>query len=71
MENIPRKNPSKLSQFVQGIISINMIHVAKLSCKIALFKGAGKLLNKGKLLLFYGPFKITNKKIILNAIKYQ
>ena len=46
---------------MQGIVSINMIHIAKWTCTIALFKGAGKLLKVGQFLFFYGPFKIGNK----------
>jgi hypothetical protein len=61
VENIPWKIPSNLSQSLQGIVSINMIHVAKLSCTRALFKGAGKLLKAGQFLFLYGPFKIGNK----------
>ena len=63
VENIPWIIPSKLSQYLQGIVSINMIHVAKWTCTIALFKGAGKLLKKGQFLFLYGPFKIGNKHI--------
>ncbi len=37
LENIPWKVPSKLSQSVQRIVSIIMIHGAKCTCKIALF----------------------------------
>ena len=40
-----------------------MINVARWNCKIALFKKAGKLLNKGQFLVLYGPFKIGNKHI--------
>ena len=61
VENIPWEIPSKLSQSLQGIVSINMIHVAKWNCTIALFKGAGKLLKAEQFLLLYGPFKIGNK----------
>ena len=61
VENIPWTIPPKLSQSLQGIVSINMIHVAKWNCTIALFKGAGKLLKAEKFLLLYGPFKIGNK----------
>ena len=61
VENIPWIIPSNLSQYVQGIVSINMIHVAKWTCTIALFKGAGKLLKKDQFLFLYGPFKIGNK----------
>ena len=61
VENIPWKIPLNLENFLQGIVSINMIHVAKWSCTIALFKRAGKLLKEGQFLFFYGPFKIGNK----------
>ena len=54
---------SKLSQSVEGIISINMIHVAKWTCTRSLFKGSGKLLKVGQFLFLYGPFKIGNKHI--------
>ena len=61
VENIPWMIPSKLPKYLQGIVSINMIHVAKWTCTIALFKGAGKLLKEGQFLFLYGPFKICNK----------
>ncbi len=61
VENIPWKLPWKLSQSVQGIVSINMIHVARWTCTKALFKGAGKLLKGGQFFFLYGPFKIGNK----------
>ena len=60
VEDIPWKIPFNLVHSLQGIVSINMIHIAKWSCTIALFKGAGKLLKKGKFLILYGPFKIGN-----------
>ena len=63
VENIPWKIPLNFAKILQGIISINMIHVAKWSCTMALFEGAGKLLKKGKFLILYGPFKIDNKHI--------
>ena len=37
----------RLSHSLQGIVSINMIHVAQWSCTVALFRDSGKLLNKG------------------------
>ena len=61
VENIPWKIPLKLEHALQGIVSINMVHVAQWACTIALFKGAGKLLKEGQFLLLYGPFKIANK----------
>ena len=63
VENIPWKIPFKLARSLQGVVSINMIHVAKWTCTIALFRGAGKLLKKGQFLILYGPFKIGNKHI--------
>ena len=61
VENMPWRIPSNLLDSLQGIVSINMIHITQWSCTIALFKGAGKLLNKGQFLILYGPFKIGNK----------
>jgi hypothetical protein len=61
VEKIPWKVPLRLAHSLQGIVSINMIHVAKWSCTIALFRESGKLLKKGQFLMLYGPFKIRNK----------
>ena len=61
VENIPWNIPLKLTHSLQGIVSINMIHVAQWSCTTSLFKGAGKLLKSGQFLVLYGPFKIANK----------
>ncbi len=61
VEKIPWKVPLKLANSLQGIVSINMIHVAQWSSTIALFKESGKLLKKGQFLILYGPFKIGNK----------
>ena len=63
VEKVPWKLPLKLVNSLQGIVSINMIHVAEWNCTMALFKGAGKLLKKGQFLFLYGPFKIGNKHI--------
>ena len=60
VEKVPWKLPLKLVNSLQGIVSINMIHVAQWNCTIKLFKGAGKILKKGQLLFLYGPFKICN-----------
>ena len=48
VEKIPWKIPLILANSLQGIVSINMIHVAEWSCTVALFRESGKLLNKGK-----------------------
>ncbi len=61
VENIPWEVPLKLAYSLQGIVSINMIHVAKWNCTVSLFQGAGRLLKKERFLILYGPFKITNK----------
>ena len=61
VEKIPWKVPLRLAHSLQGIVSINMIHVTKWSCTTALFKESGKLLKKGQFLMLYGPFKICNK----------
>ena len=63
VEKVPWRLPRKLVNSLQGIVSINMIHVAKWSCTVELFKGAGKLLSEGQFLFLYGPFKIGNKHI--------
>ena len=63
VEKVPWQLPTQLVNSLQGIVSINMIHVAKWNCTIELFKGAGKLLKEGRFLILYGPFKIGNKHI--------
>ena len=61
VENIPWKIPLSIVHSLQGIVSINMIHVAKWTSTIALFKGAAKLLKNGQFMILYGPFKFGNK----------
>ena len=63
VEKIPWEIPSELMVSLQGIISINMIHIASWNCTTSLFNESGKLLNNGKFLMLYGPFKIDNKHI--------
>ena len=69
--------PTKLIYALQVIISINMIHIAPWECTESLFKESGKLLNYGKYLILYGPFKIRNEHIsesnelFDNALKIQ
>ena len=60
VEKVPWKLPLKLVNSLQGIVSINMIHVAQWNCTIKLFKGAGKILKKGQFLFLYEPFKNCN-----------
>ncbi len=59
--NIPWKIPKKIVNSLQGIVSINMIHVEKWADTIALFRESGKLLNKWQFLKLSGPFKIGNR----------
>ena len=61
VEKVPWKIPLNLKHSLQGIVSINMIHIAKWNCTKVLFEESGKLLNKGQFLFLYGPFKICNK----------
>jgi len=61
VEKIPWAIPLKLAHSLQGIVSINMIHVAQWSCTVSLFRESGKLLNKGHFLILYGPFKFGKK----------
>ena len=63
VEKIPWEIPSELLLSIQGIISINMIHIASWSCTKSLFKESGKLLKNGQFLMLYGPFKIAGKHI--------
>ena len=53
VEKIPWKIPLRLAHSLQGIVSINMIHVAQWSCTVALFRESGKLLNKGQFLILF------------------
>ena len=55
--------PSKIIKSLQGIVSINMIHIAPWKCTKSLFKEAGKILKNKQFLMLYGPFKIKNKHI--------
>ena len=63
VEKSPWQIPVDIMTTLQGIISINMIHVASWNCTKSLFKESGKLLKKGQFLLLYGPFKIGNKHV--------
>ena len=63
VENTPWEIPLNLVLSLQGIVSINMIYVARWNCTISLFKGAGEFLKRGKFLILYRPFKICNKHI--------
>ena len=63
VEKIPWKIPSELLNSIQGIISINMIHIASWNCTKSLFSESGNLLKKGQFLMLYGPFKICGKHI--------
>ena len=57
----PWEIPTEIYESLQGIISINMIHIAPWECAQSLFEESGKLLKNGKFLILYGPFKINHK----------
>jgi len=61
VEKIPWKIPLRVANSLQGIVSINMIHVAEWTCTVALFGESAKLLKNGQFLMLYGPFRISNK----------
>ncbi len=61
VETNPWEIPLKLANSLQGIVSINMIHIARWNCTVALFRESGKLLKNEQFLVLYGPFKIDNK----------
>ena len=63
VRKIPWPIPPKLVDNLQVIISINMVHIAPWECTESLFEESGKLLNYGKFLILYGPFKIDDKHI--------
>ena len=48
VEKVPWKISLRLAPSLQGIVSINMIHVSQWSCDLALFRESGKLINEGQ-----------------------
>ena len=60
VERIPWEIPSELLLSIQGIISINMIHIASWNCTISLFNESGKLLKNGQFLMLYGCLLYTS-----------
>ena len=60
VEDIPWKIQLKLLNSLQGIVSINMIHLSQWTSTIALFRESGKLLHNGQFLMLLGAFKIGN-----------
>ena len=63
VEISPWEIKSELGLSLQGIVSINLIHISSWNCTRSLFKQSGKLLSNGKYLMLYGPFKIDNEHI--------
>ena len=61
VNDTPWQIPSNILDSLQGIISINMIHIAPWQCTESLFKESSKILKVRRFLLLYGPFKIKNK----------
>ena len=48
VERIPWNIPVNLKNSLQGMVSINMIHLAQWSCTVLLLRESGKLSNKGQ-----------------------
>ena len=77
VKDTPWQIPSNILDSLQGIISINMIHIAPWQCTESLFKESSKILKERRFLLFYGPFKIKDKhtsesnKLFDNLLKKQ
>ena len=77
VKDSPWQIPSNILDPLQGIISINMIHIAPWLCTKSLFKEASKILKEKKFILLYGPFKIKDKhtsesnKLFDKALKKQ
>ena len=63
VEKTPWEIKPELGLSLQGIVSINLIHISSWNCTRSLFKQSGKLLSNGKYLMLYGPFKIGNEHI--------
>ena len=63
VEITPWKITSELGLSLQGIVSINLIHISSWNCTRSLFKESGNLLGNGKYLMLYGPFKIGNEHL--------
>ena len=71
VKKIPWEIPQKLVHSLQGIVSINMIHVAEWTCTVALFRESAKLLKNGQFLMLYGPFKIANKHMSQSNYSFE
>ena len=61
VRDTPWQIPSNVIDSLQGIISINMIHIAPWTCTECLFRESGKILKNRGFILLYGPFKIKDK----------
>ncbi|XP_063790762.1 methyltransferase-like 26 [Pseudophryne corroboree] len=44
---------------LQMVVCINMIHISEPSCTQGLFNGAGQVLQRGGVLLTYGPYSVN------------
>ena len=63
VEKTPWEIKPELGLYLQGIVSINLIHISSWNCTRSLFKQSGELLSNEKYLMLYGPFKIGNEHI--------
>jgi SAM-dependent methyltransferase len=54
-----------------AILCINMIHIAPWAATLGLMEGAGRLLNPGALLYFYGPFREEGVPLALSNADFD
>ena len=59
------------SSKIDGIVNINMIHIAPWSACLGLFQGASKLLSPGKMLYLYGPFKCNGEHTAISNAQFD
>ena len=52
---------SLISENINALVCINMIHISPWSACVGLLNGAGKILPSGGVLYLYGPYKVNNQ----------
>ena len=63
VEDDPWELKKSISQKINALVCINLLHVAPAKCAEALFKGAQSLLAKDLKLILYGPLFRADKEI--------
>ncbi len=71
VEKRPWPLSSELRSSLLVIICINMLHISPWSCTQDLFEEAGNLLEKGQILMLYGPFKINGQHTSYSNIEFD